>query len=238
MAKEFEIRREIEVEATPEQVWEAITTGTGGWLWPMEYEARVGGAAPFGGVVTAWDPPRSLTARAEREDGWFNVLEHVIEARDGGTAVLRYVHSGIFLEDWDEEYDGADRHTDFYLHTLGQYLRYFTGSPATYVEANGPEASAGRYAFAALKRGLGLRDETVEGDTVRLTPAGLDPLEGVVDYLRPHFLGIRTADGLYRFFGRDIYGVPVGVGLHLFGGDVDRAKTEQAWQEWLNGVYV
>ena len=31
MSKEFEIAREFEVEATPEEVWEAITTGTGGW---------------------------------------------------------------------------------------------------------------------------------------------------------------------------------------------------------------
>ena len=30
MSKEFEIAREFEVDATPEQVWEAITTGTGG----------------------------------------------------------------------------------------------------------------------------------------------------------------------------------------------------------------
>lgn len=46
MEKEFEIVREFEVDASPEQVWEAITTGTAGWLWPIEYEPRQGGAAP------------------------------------------------------------------------------------------------------------------------------------------------------------------------------------------------
>lgn len=40
MSKEFEIVREFEVDAEPQQVWEAITTGTAGWLWPMEYEPR------------------------------------------------------------------------------------------------------------------------------------------------------------------------------------------------------
>ena len=30
MPKEFEIAREFEVDATPEEVWEAVTAGTGG----------------------------------------------------------------------------------------------------------------------------------------------------------------------------------------------------------------
>ncbi len=62
MSKEFEIAREFEVDATPEQMWEAITTGTGGWLWPMEFEPRQGGAGPFGSALTNWDPPHRLAA--------------------------------------------------------------------------------------------------------------------------------------------------------------------------------
>ena len=46
----FEIVRELEVEGSPAQLWAALTTGTGGWLWPMEYEPREGGAAPSGGT--------------------------------------------------------------------------------------------------------------------------------------------------------------------------------------------
>jgi uncharacterized protein YndB with AHSA1/START domain len=69
MSKEFEIVREFEVDASPEQVWDAITNGTAGWLWPMEYEPKEGGAAPFGGTVTAWDPPHRLTGRTEDAEG-------------------------------------------------------------------------------------------------------------------------------------------------------------------------
>src|SRR4051812_1466067 len=121
MSKEFEIVREFEVDAGPEQVWDAITTGTGGWLWPMEYEPKEGGAAPYGGTVTVWEPPHRMTARVEDVEGipqqTFNQLEHVIEPREGGGSWVRYVHSGIFVEDWDNQYDGAGKHTDFYLHT-------------------------------------------------------------------------------------------------------------------------
>jgi hypothetical protein len=237
MAREFEIRREVELPATPEQVWEAVATGPGnaGWLWPMEIEPGVGSAAEVG-VVTAWEPARHFAVRAEGENGWFNALEFLIEARDGGTAVLRYVHSGIFVDDWDNQYDGAGSHTDFYLHTLGQYLQYFTGRIATYVTLQGPPASTGPDAFEVLGRALGLTGETSVGDTVRLDLPGVGPLEGVVDYRTPHFIGLRTADGLLRFFGRNAWGMPVGVSLHLFAAGVDQHKTQQAWQGWLDGV--
>ena len=84
--------------------------------------------------MTAFEPPHHLAVRAAAPDGTvMNALEYIIEARDGGTAVLRYVHSGIFTDDWDNQYDAAGQHTDFYLHTLGQYLQFFDGRPVTYV---------------------------------------------------------------------------------------------------------
>ena len=238
MAKEFEIRREVELPATREQVWAAITSGTGGWLWPMEYEPRVGGRAEGSGTVTAWEPPTHFAVRAEGENGWYNNLESVIEAREGGGAMLRWVHSGIFVDDWDTQYDGADKHTDFYLHTLGQYLRHFAGLTAAYVAADGPAASTDPGAFEVLRRRLRLSGAAAAGDAVRLEVPGLEPRDGVVDYVTPQFIGIRTADGLYRFFGRNAWGMPVGMTLHLFAGDVDREATERAWQAWLDGTYA
>ncbi|CAM5362564.1 hypothetical protein SAURM35S_07886 [Streptomyces aurantiogriseus] len=132
-SKEFEIAREFEVDATPEQVWDAVTSGTGGWLWPMEApEPREGGRGPFGSTVTAWDPPHRYTNRVEDVEGiseqTLNQLDYTIEPRDEGRrAWVRYVHSGIFVDDWDNQYDAAGRHTDFYLHTLRQYLTRFDG---------------------------------------------------------------------------------------------------------------
>jgi hypothetical protein len=228
MAREFEIRREIELPATPEEVWEAVATGPGNeaWLFPNLIDP---------GQAQVYEPPHRFLIRVEGEDGWFNSIEDVIEARSGGTAVLRYVHSGIFTEDWDDQYDAAGEHTDFYLHTLGQYLEHFAPKTASYVGGGpgglqGPEASMTPDAFEKLKRELGA---SAEGDRVSLPNGGGD---GVVDYATDKFLGVRTGDALYRFFGRNAFGGPVGMSIHHFG-DVDVEAATRDWSEWLNGVY-
>jgi hypothetical protein len=232
MPRKFEISRELELSGTPEQVWKAVATtaGNAAWMFPNEIQ-------PDGSGATDWDPPRHFAVRQEGED-WFNALEFVIEARDGGTSVLRYAHSGIFVQDWDNQYDAAMQHTDFYLHTLSEYLRHFNGRPVTYIgEApdgiQGPPTSATADGFERLQRALGLGMDASEGEPVRLTPQGLEPIEGVLDYRRPNFLGVRTADSLYRFFGRNAFGYPVGMSIHAFGNGFDPETRKQAWERWL-----
>ncbi|GGZ47994.1 SRPBCC domain-containing protein [Streptomyces bluensis] len=239
MSKEFEIAREFEVDATPEQVWDAFTSGTGGWLWPMEApEPREGGTGPFGSDVTVWDPPHRYTNRVENVEGiseqTLNQLDYTIEPRDEGRrAWVRYVHSGIFVDDWDNQYDGASKHTDFYLHTLRQYLTHFAGRPVTaFATFDGPEASKAPDAFAAVGRALGVTEDTPAG--TRVTVQGAD---AVVDFRNPYFIGLRTDDALIRFFGRNHWGAPVGVSVHDFAPDADAKADETAWQGWLNGVF-
>jgi hypothetical protein len=161
-----------------------------------------------------WEPPHHFVVRMERGD-WFNALEFVIEGREGGTSVLRYAHSGIFVEDWDTQYDAVQQHTDFYLHTLAEYLRHFDGRTVTYIGQapegiQGPPSSLMPDGFQRLQRALGLPADASEGDPVGLTPDGLPALEGVLDYVRPNFIGVRTSDALYRFFGRNVFGAPWG----------------------------
>src|SRR5438094_725133 len=151
MSKEFEIRREVVLPAEPEAVYAAITTGQANWMFPVP--------SPAPQVA---EPPGRFAVRIDGEDGWFNALEYVIEARDGGTAVLRYVHSGVFTDDWDNQYDGASKHTDFYLHTLGQYLACFPGRTAAYISIPGPVASADPKAMDTLERALGLTSRSRE----------------------------------------------------------------------------
>ncbi|MEU5775458.1 SRPBCC domain-containing protein [Streptomyces venezuelae] len=239
--KAFEIVRELEVEGSPARLWAALTTGTGGWLWPMEYEPREGGAAPSGGTVTRWDPPHRLTARVEDPDRipgqTLNELDHVIEPRDGGRrSWLRHVHSGIFTGDWDTRYEGTVQHTDFYLHTLGQYMAYFEGRPVAYSALHGPRASTAPDAFVRLARALGLPDDATDGARVRVQAAGGE-LDAVIDFRSRYFIGLRADETLHRFYGRNHFGAPVGVSVHDFGAHADAKGTELAWQDWLDHLY-
>ena len=133
MSREFEVIREIDLPAAPDDVWTAITAAPAAWMFPTGMEIPAGAAPPEGAPITTWDPPHRLVVRMEAPDGTFNALDYAIEARDGGTAHLRYVHSGILADGWEDQYDAIDGHTDFYLHTLGQYLEHFNGRPVTYV---------------------------------------------------------------------------------------------------------
>jgi hypothetical protein len=63
-------------------------------------------------------------------------------------------------------------------------------------------------------------------------------LDGVIDYLTPEFVGIRSDDGLWRFFGRNHFGSVVGMSAHMFRDDVDAARAEAALKSWLDGVYA
>jgi len=239
----FEIAREFEVDATPQQVWDAFTAGTGGWLWPMEPpEPREGGRGPFGSKVTAWDPPHRYTNRVENVEGIseqsLNQLDYTIEPRDEGRrAWVRYVHSGIFVDDWDNQYDGAGKHTDFYLHPLREYLTHFDGRTPAFATFDGPETSKAPDAFAAVGKALGLAADTAAGERVRARGPEGQLLDAVVDFRNPYFIGLRTDGALIRFFGRNHWGAPVGISVHDFASGADAKANETAWQNWLNGVF-
>ena len=178
----------------------------------------------------------------ESPDGTFNALDYAIEARDGGTAHLRYVHSGILADEWEDQYDAIGGHTDFYLHTLGQYLEHFNGRQVTYVGQasngiDGPESAGTPDAMDTLRAALGASGAGV-GDEVHASLGNAGSLDGVIDYSTPEFLGVRTDDGLYRFFGRNFYNGVVGMSAHLFVDGVDAAAREAELKAWLDSVYA
>jgi uncharacterized protein YndB with AHSA1/START domain len=232
MSREFECRREVVLKATPEQVWEAVATtaGNAGWLFPNPI-------SPDGPDTKAWDPPHHFAVRTEQGD-WFNAVEYEITARDGSTTILRYMHNGIFQDDWDNQFDAVQKHTDFYLHTLGEYLEHFAGRTATYIGdtprgIEAPASTASPDGFARLQAALGLEQGAAQGDTVTIEPDGLGPIEAIVDYRTAHFLGLRTGEELYCFFGRNAFGAPVGMSIHSFVEGVDATAVQRSWRAWL-----
>ncbi len=210
MQQAFEVKREIEIHGSPEAVWDAITRHVGGWMWEVRYEPRVGGAetglSSAGGVVTAWQPSERFVTRVETGD-WFNELTYELEPHGDGTR-LRYRHHSAFpAGDHDRMLDECELHTDFYLHSLGQYVRHFAGREATYVSEDVASAQAAR-------RALGVPEGVAVGD--RVTLAGGE--EGIVDYATGSFLGVRTGAELVRVYGREPWGDPSNLARHTFGG--------------------
>jgi uncharacterized protein YndB with AHSA1/START domain len=247
MAHPFEVRKEIEIEATPEEVWEAITTGPGLDSWFMgrnEVEPGEGGkvrmtlpAWTLESTITVWDPPnRLVTDTGQDEDGRLMVFEYLIEGRAGGSTVLRFVHSGFLPgDDWEQEYEALKEGDPMYIHKLAEYLKYFRGRTATPVDVYGPQVPDREQVWAKFRSGLGLAGTVVEGDRVRLAPHGLPPMEGVVDWVSKETLGMRTNDGLYRFI--DGLDGTVVLGHHIFA-DVDEQATQRAWQAWLDRTFA
>src|SRR4030081_1751461 len=185
MSREFEIIREVDLPAAPDDVWTAITADAAAWQFPTGMEIPAGAESPEGAPVTTWDPPHRLVIRMESPDGTFNALDYAIEAREGGTAHLRYVHSGILADEWEDQYDAIGGHTDFYLHTLGQYLEHFKGRTVTYVGQpsaglEGPGAARTPDAMDTLRAGLGLGAGAAVGDAVHADLGGEGTLDGVI----------------------------------------------------------
>ena len=225
--RNFEIVCDTELPGTPERVWEAVTSGTPAWMFPTDQ---------WPDVKTVEEYPQHLVSRMDGPDGWFNQLEHVLEPLEGGRARLHYVHSGIFADNWDQQYDGASRHTEFYLHTLGQYLQYFDGRPVVFTDIQAPAASEAPDGFSRLRDALGA-GTSGQGSRVDVELDGVGRLEGEVDFSNEHFLGVRTPDALCRFFGRNAWGAPVGMTVHDFSGAGDAETTAKAWGGFLERVY-
>jgi uncharacterized protein YndB with AHSA1/START domain len=192
---------EVEVAATPAQVWEAIATaqGNAAWLFPTDIDGRVGGEVhihrqPYGGTadatVVAWDPPHrfaygepqtSVPGGSEPGQPW--TTELLVEARAGGTCIVRVV-SGFdgYNEAWEPLVDGAAEGWRGALTLLRAYLAHFAGLPAAVVDAtvalDRPPEDAGAVAeelYSALGlTGLG------PGDGFE-TPPGAPRLVGVVE---------------------------------------------------------
>jgi uncharacterized protein YndB with AHSA1/START domain len=247
VAHPFEIAQRVEVEATPQQVWEAVATGPGLDSWFMgrnEIEPREGGTARWTlgdfvmeATVTAWDPLRHFAFRSEEAPvGGFHEFDYRIEPAEGGRTGIRYVHSGALTgEQWEAEYEAMGEGDPAYFQKLVQYLRHFSGRFAVPVDVAGPNVPDDRRVMAAYRAALGLADAVAEGDAVRVALPGIGPIDGVVDFLSPHFIGVLTADAIYRFI-HGFEGTTM-AGHHLFSPGAEQGEAERAWSAWLDGLF-
>lgn len=249
MPHEFEVREEIALEATPEQVWEAIATGPGIDSWFMghtEMEPGEGSASRMTllgytqeATVTAWEPAKRFAIRSsENPDGTFMAFEYLIEGREGGSTVLRFVHSGFLGDDWAEQYDALKVGDGMYLRKLATYLAHFPGRTATYnMFLPGPRVLDHDRVWAAFTAAAGLSGAVDTDAPARIAVDGLPPADGVVAFAdSPDWLSVRTDDGIHLFIHG--YRDTVTVEYHGFAPDVDGDEVEKAWQYWLDRSFA
>lgn len=249
------VQTELEVIGTPEQVWQAIATGPGisSWFVPTDIEERDGqpvamtyhfapGMEPKV-AVTAWDPPRTLTLKA---DGWFPgsppiAAEWTIEARAGGTCTLRIVHS-LFAstDEWDNQLEGAQSGWSGFLQTLRIYVAHFGGQRLALAQLRQPATGTDAEIWGAMLSGLSLGNLQV-GQSVA-APDGVPPFSGVVEYLgqEPYDALIRINEPAPGILALGVAGAPggpssAGVNLYFYGDQADAALASEspAWQAWL-----
>jgi uncharacterized protein YndB with AHSA1/START domain len=242
MTHPFEVRNEFTVDATPEQVWEAITSGPAVDSWLMG-RSEIDSASKtttfdmFGqvstGRITAWEPGRHYAVQEdENPDGTFAAFEWLIESRDGGGAVVRVVHSGSLGDDWEAEYNGLSVGDSAYMTKLAVYLKHFAPRPAkNSLFLPGPVT---KDSWAAMTAAVGAGADAAAGQPARLSVPGIEPADGTVEFVvPPSFVGMRTGEAMYMLIHG--YNDMVFATAHYFDDRDPSAETE-AWERWLGGL--
>lgn len=245
---------EVEVPGTPEAVWQAIATGPGvtSWFVPTRMEEWVGGSvtANFGpgmeslATITAWDPPRRFAADSNDMGPGSPTIatEWTVEAKSGGTCVVRVVHAWFAeTDDWDGQFGAFESGWPAFFRILRLYLAHFRGENGVNVQLMGvaSEPTVGE-AWAALTGRLGIAG-AAPGQRVQ-SAAGAPALAGQVEQVGPDDhpeLLLRLdapAPGIAHLFAMPMGGqVYLPVRLYLFGDQpaAVAAREEPAWQAWM-----
>ena len=248
------VQVEVEVPGTPEEVWQAIATGPGisSWFVPTVFEERDGTPVAvtmkFGpgmeprAAVTAWDPPRTFGAQGEGWGGSPAIADQwTVEAREGGTCIVRVVHS-LFAstDDWDNQLEGTESGWPGFFRILRIYLTHFRGQRSAMMQWNAPADGTAAEAWETLTGALGLAG--VGAGQRWTTPAGVPPLGGVVEHVtqKPYNALLRldtpapgtAALGAVTFGGQ----VMVTLNFYFYGDQASAtvARETPPWQAWID----
>src|SRR6185436_15851728 len=247
------VQVEVEVPGTPEEVWKAIATGPGisSWFVPTEFEEKDGKPVAvtlnFGpgiesrSTVTARDPPRKFGAQGEGWGGSPAIAdEWTVEARAGGTCIVRVVHS-LFAEtdDWDKQLEGTEKGWPAFFRILRIYLTHFRGQRSANMQYIAPAAGTTADAFETLTAALGLKG--VSTGQHAGAPSGAPALSGVVEHVnqKPYTALLRldkpgpgvASFGTVNFGGQTM----VTLSFYLYGDQAAAtvARETPRWETWI-----
>jgi uncharacterized protein YndB with AHSA1/START domain len=247
------VQVEVEVPGTPEQAWQAIATGPGvsAWFVPTEVDGRVGGAETthFGGgmdsvsTITEWDPPYRFVKEGSWGDAPTMATEWTIESRDGGTCIVRVVHSLLAeTDDWDDQLTAVESGWPSFFRILRLYLEHFPGQPSSQIQLMAmPPASGAWEKIAGALNLLG----AVPGER-RDARAGASSLSGVVESVstagHPHALlridqpAPGTVFASASPAGEQAW---VTVSFYFYGDTAASvvARDQPAWKAWMSNLF-
>jgi uncharacterized protein YndB with AHSA1/START domain len=248
-----EIAFEVEVPGTPEQVWEAIATGPGigAWFVPTEIDGdRMtqdhGPGFETTSQITASEPPRRFAYADDFQPAPDTeprrlAIEFLVEARSGGTCVVRVVQSGFGSGDaWERAIRSFTSGWPGALDDLRLYLTHFAGQPMGSFATGKPLDLPREQAWPALREALGLPESAAPGD--RLATHGTPPFAGTVARVDDGFVTLRLDEpapgiGLVGAGGpgEETHAF---VRARLFGARAAAlaAESRAAWEEWLESV--
>ena len=181
----------VEVPGSPEEVWAAVATGPGitAWFIPHEVEERTGGAVSmdFGsfGVekaeVRVWDPPHRVVFTGGQDDRVL-AYEWTVQARAGGTCIVRLVNSGFGPgEDWDADYNGMSLGWQLFLANLRLHRTHFGGRRAATIVPTGMTPGPLRDAWSRICADLGTDTALGAGEPFATSGEQVPQLRGRVE---------------------------------------------------------
>lgn len=238
----------VEVPGTPEEVWETIATGPGigSWFIPMEVDGRVGGEVTmdFGdygeetATLTAWEPPHRVVFQSGGERPL--AYEWLVEARDGGTCVVRLVNSGFGTgEEWDGDYDGMTGGWKIFLQNLLLHLTHFRGRRARTVIPTAMVPGPNAAAWSALCSALGISEGLAKGDRLATAGDGVPALSGTVEgtattpKVSQYLLLLDAPAEATAFVAAEGDGDRVACSIYLYLYGPAGEAVEDEWTSWL-----
>ena len=252
------VQVEVEVPGTPEEVWQAIATGPGisSWFVPAKFEEQDGKPVAvtlnFGpgmesvAKIRLWDPPRRFVLETTEEPGTI-ATEWTVEARSGGTCVVRVLHRWFAsTDDWDKQFEGHAEGWASFFRILRLYLEHFRGELGSQIQLTGWGTEPKAKAWEAFMGQLGFAGPAV-GQRVK-TGGGAPSLAGVVERVGdepwPEELLLRLdqpAPAIAHLFAMPMGGqVFLSVRFYLYGETAASAvaRAEPLWQDWLTAQFA
>lgn len=252
------VQVEVLVRGTPEQVWQAIASGPGisAWFVPSQVDGKLNGtvSCDFGGdmvssaKITEWQPPHRFVAT---DSTWLQggppvATEWTVEARSGGTCLVRVVHS-LFAstDDWDSQIEGTEHGWPGYFRVLQHYLEHHAGQPSTAFVGMAPSPLPAPATWSTMVTAFGSGDPQV-GQPLRITAPGLATITGkvhAIDHVPQGtammLLVDAPAPGVVLASAMECMGMQMATfQAYYYGAKAAAAVADQdGWRQWLAGLF-